>query len=274
MKFSDLRKMTLLEFLDQSPKDDAFWFFLHIPKTAGSSFSTELASTVVPYQNIDVDYTRTDVPFPERLAAAVDAFLSRQDLDAFKSASGHIPYNIARRIVLKIPKTQMVTILRSPVDRVVSDYRYQRTTLHPPHEAFKAKYPTLESFVENPASWNHMTKLVAGRVPPPREALTHLEEEFAFVGLLEMYPLSFSVIFDLMGHPGRTPVEHQRKTPENKDTEVDLTPKLARRIQELNNADDYLFQQVRDVLAPHRDEWLKHLSESRNTLVHAPVVPA
>lgn len=264
MKFSDLRKMTLTDFMAQSPGKDAFWFFLHIPKTAGSSFSTELAATVAPYHNIGVDYTRTDIPFRDRLSASVGDFLSRPDLEAFRSASGHVPYNLARRLNGKIPAMQMVTILRAPVDRVVSDYRYQRTELHPPHEAFKAKYPTLESFVEDPVSQNNMAKFVAHRDASAEEALMHLEQEFAFVGLLEMYPLSFSVIFDLMGHPGKTPVEHQRKTPENKDTEVDLTPALARRIRELNSVDQYLFEKVRETLVPHRDEWLERLSESRS----------
>lgn len=273
MKFSDLRKMTLTEFIGQSPKDDAFWFFLHIPKTAGSSFASELASTANPYHNIDVDYTRTDIPFGDRLSASVDAFLSKPDLRTFRSASGHVPYNLAQRLSKNIPKMQMVTILRAPLERVVSDYRYQRTELHPPHEAFKAKYPTIESYIEDPVSQNKMARFVAGNTATREAALTLLEEKFAFVGLLEMYPLSFSIIFELMGFPARTPVEHRRKTPENNNTKVDVTPKLVKRILELNSVDTYLFEQVRDVLIPHREEWLKHLSERRGTITNAPALP-
>lgn len=255
MRFGDLREMSYEAFLERAPRD-AFWFFLHIPKTAGSSFSTELATRLRPYRNIHVDYSRHDLSHNEKLDLAVSEFVGHPRRDRFRSASGHVPLHRLQPVREAIPKTRIVTILRAPEARVISDYRYQRTPMHPGHESFKKTFPTLESYVESEVSHDKMAHFVGGGDDVDVETLLRrADEDFAFIGLLEMYPMSFNIIFSLMGIDGKAPAEHKRRTPDTPETRVEMTPELAARIEALNATDMALYRHVRRRLVKHRDAW-------------------
>ncbi|WP_195759829.1 sulfotransferase family 2 domain-containing protein [Paracoccus sp. S-4012] len=254
MRFGDLRRMSLDDYVASAPRD-AFWFFLHIPKTAGSSFSTELSRVVKPYHNIHADAAQRGIGYDAAVNLALDEFLARPDLQGFRSASGHLLHPMTRKMWEHVPGMEMVTFLRDPEARVVSDYRYQRTPMHPGHEAFRQRFPTLESFVEDPASQNRIAHFIGDVRADHAELMARLERDFAFVGLVEMYPFSFSTLFALMGHPGHTPRERVRATPDTPETAVELTPRLRRRIAEVNSLDSDLVARTREILMPHAEAW-------------------
>lgn len=263
MSFADLSSRHLSDYLTSERDPDAFWLFLHIPKTAGSSFSEELASRVPPYSNIFVDYSDEETPFDQRLDHAVERFLQRQAVAPFHSASGHLPFPLCDKIRRHIPNTKLVTFLRDPVARVVSDFRYQRTPLHPPFETFKEQFPTLMDYVASPDSQNKMAQFMAWQSDDGDAALEARLNDFAFIGLLEMYPMSFGCIFDLMGHPGQLPQVHRRQTPQSADTDVELGPDLVQEILRTNQDDVRLHQAVKSALLPKREEWRDRLEAER-----------
>src|SRR5829696_8077897 len=113
----------------------AMWFFLHIPKTAGSSFRSELAAALKPNNNIVIDYKRPDIPFDMQKRAVVDSFIENIHARPWRFASGHMHYPHVRAISEAHGNMRILTMLRDPVKRVISDYRYQCTPQHPPHEA-------------------------------------------------------------------------------------------------------------------------------------------
>lgn len=252
--FGELRTKSLGNYL-AGFRGRGLLFFMHIPKTAGSSLSADLREALPPYRNLDVDFHRTDIPVADRLRAAVDAFATADEVNDFASASGHIPFALAGPILRARPDLRMVTILRDPVARVVSDYRYQRTEMHPPHLQFRARFPTLESYVEHPVSQNKMTTFVAGQNITEQQMLNRVEQAFAFIGLLEFYDFSVSTLFALAGRASPSTGRHLRRTPDNAETAVTLTPCLERRIIETNSLDRALYCHVRTILLPHVDAW-------------------
>ena len=259
MGFSDLENGTLSDYIGRmQEKSDCLWFFLHIPKTAGSSFSSELAKRCAPYRNVHVDYTDTATPHHIQIANAVDRFIVEMGTKRFASASGHVPYHLVRRILSAKPDTQVVTFLRGPEARVISDYRYQRTPMHPPYQAFIEEFPTIESYIESTQSQNKIAKFIYGsdRACTAEELKRHAGKKFAFIGLLEMYSMSFNCMFAVMGHPGLSPSEHKRKTPDTKETTVEITPAIRGLIRETNELDQSLYNYVREILLRHREKWL------------------
>ena len=259
MGFSDLEQGSLIDYIDRlREKSDHLWFFLHIPKTAGSSFSSELAARCRPYRNVHIDYADTTTPHQAQISNAVDRFIAEMATQHFGSASGHVPFHLVRRILEAKLDTQVVTFLRAPEARVISDFRYQRTPMHPPYQTFIQEFPTIESYIESPQSQNKIAKFVYGtdRTCTVEELTRHAGEKFAFIGLLEMYPMSFNSIFAAMGHPGLAPSEHKRKTPDTKSTEVEITPAIRGLIRETNRLDQALYKYVRNILQRHREEWL------------------
>ena len=248
MAFDQFTRLGLDEFIAANRDPDALWLFIHIPKTAGSSLSNELARLRRPYRNIHVDYTDRDVPHAEQMQRAVDRFIADAKHQRFLAASGHFTIEHARQIRSEIPNTKLFTFVRETAARVISDYRYARTPKHPPYQDFIAAYPSIERYIADPRSQNKMSIHVGGGDPKTVFA------EFDFIGALELYPLSFNVLFRLMGE-NVLPQLHERKTPQTADNEVAASSKLDEAIRADNPNDVRLFEAVRDALRIRRGDW-------------------
>lgn len=257
MPFVDLETMPIQDYIARETSRAGLWFFLHIPKTAGSSFSTELTVQMSPYRNVEVDYTDESLRYDDKLIAAVNRFVGDMRRTHFRAASGHVPWELMGRIQAADPNARIISFLRDPESRMISEYRYQRTPTHPQHEAFKTQFPTMESYVHSPLSQNQMTRFLFGnhRQPSADELIDHIRHKFTFVGLVEMYALSFSCIFTAMGLPNLQPSEFQRKTESTQDNQVVITPELRTMIHEANHLDQAAYNYVHSILLRHRDAW-------------------
>lgn len=226
--------------------------------------SAELRQIMPPYKNLAVNYGKQNDTFTKDMAGVVRAYIEGPDFPNDRSASGHVPMDLARQLRDANSRVRYFTFLRSPVARVISDFRYQRTPMHPPHEQFIRDFPTLESYVSHPVSQDKMAIFVSGnRNATKAEVLKAADEEFDFIGLLEMYPLSFNILFSLMGAPNKFPVEHARKTPDTAQTHVTITPAIEAAIRDGNPLDMALYDHVRARLLTRRDEWRESASAQR-----------
>ena len=95
-------------------------FFIHIPKTAGSTFNAFL----------DQQYALTDIAPPEAFEKG-DEYIRQGDpegrinyLKKFSLYRGHYGYTACQ---LFIPEYTTLTVLRDPFQRVVSQYNYWKT---------------------------------------------------------------------------------------------------------------------------------------------------
>ena len=142
MPVDRLRTQSLRDYVEAEADPEAFCLFLHIPKTAGSSLGHEIAAVLKPYRNISLDYLDESASHGVKRQRAVEAFIAELKRDGgLRSASGHITMRQALQIKRAHPRTRIVSFLRDPVRRVISDYRYQRTPAHPLHEAFIGSIP-------------------------------------------------------------------------------------------------------------------------------------
>jgi hypothetical protein len=242
-------------------EDARLWLFVHVPKTAGSSLGGELAALQPPYCNIHIDHLDRSKPGPERFDAAVDRFLVEARQREFHSASGHILNRHMEQINQALPGVRPLTMLRAPLSRLVSDYRYQRSPMHPLHEEVAKRTPDLESFLHLPGQRNRTARHLAPadlvrreKVP---ECVDYVLERFAFVGLQEQYDLSFRALTTLISGRARSPEQKKRV---NEDGEkVDVTPDLAGLAARLNPIDfaiyDALTARFAAIEAPLAD-WL------------------
>lgn len=254
MGFQAFQRFSLEEYIMREAAPDAPWIFMHIPKTAGSSFSHELSEFRRPYSNIHVDYADENVPYDVKLDRAVDNFIFEARASSIRAASGHLTMRHILRIKQGLPEARVLTILRNPVQRVISDYRYARTPAHPPHREFIREFPTLDSYVASPASQNKMFEFLT---PDPTigipELFAFIDEFFVFIGLTEMYPMTFNIATRLFGID-RLPTSHLRKT-EPEDGNVDPDPDLVARVRAANAKDVAIYKWVKDRMALRHHEW-------------------
>lgn len=255
MPFASFSTTSLEDYLAKDSGPEALWFFLHIPKTAGTSMSSELDRLRPPYTNISVDYERSDLSHDVAVKQAVAQFATTQ-IGAARSASGHVPLAVLDEVVGQRPGLRLFTLLRDPVARVVSDYTYQTTPAHPPFEAFKKRYPSIEDYVLAPTEQNKMMSFLSPGQNGQTfdQAYKQIEQRFTFIGVTELYDMSFNIITRLMGKPAHSE-ERRRATSAEAKARVTLSPSLVTLIRQANHLDQALYDRVAGALLPKYAAW-------------------
>lgn len=237
------------------------WIFLHVPKTAGSSFRAELAYALQPQVNVFVDHYDRSVPVSQQMNEVFERFVGEAGPKGLRFASGHFNNT---HILFALPRLQacdprFITVLRDPVERVISDYCYQRTPAHPPYESFKQKFPTFRDYYLH--SKNGLCRYLA----PDRtkvsaqSAIDFLMQTYSFVGAVELYPMTVRSVFAFLGFEHR-PLLYLRRTKDLTSEQVEVTEEDRQAVRELNAKDVELYDYFITRLRAVQQGWLDYLS--------------
>jgi hypothetical protein len=261
MSLAGLVDADLERYITENRGDDRCWFFVHIPKTAGSSFRRELIDVLSPNCNIHVDRDRRSEPYAQKIVDATKSFNKRLTQRRYRFASGHVPIVTLAKHVDGWRDLKLITMLRDPVTRMISDYRYQTTSAHPTHREFLERYPTFESYLRTEWTRNRMFRFLRPtNQATVEDCIQFLVEDFAFVGLVEMYPLSVRLVTRLMERE-RSPSRHLRITSETEHNRIEVTPKLIEQVRELNSSDVALYSYFHAKLRAVREQVFRPVAE-------------
>lgn len=131
-------------------------FFLHIPKTAGTSFIYGFLEKNVN-EEFYYDYNG--------YLKTILSFINKNNRDNIQIIGGHYKYGLHK--LLWINNYEYIVFLRSPIDRVISHYNYIRNLnsdsyTHPEYDKFQ-KYSILEllesSYIGKPISYTLLDNL-------------------------------------------------------------------------------------------------------------------
>jgi hypothetical protein len=167
--------------------------FLHLPKTAGTTVNRLIEWEYPLSQMYSID------PVLFEWSAAHLRKLSPQRLQKTRMFKGHMLFGLHE--VLSQPTTY-ITVLRDPVDRVISAFYFMRGyKFHPLYWKMRRENWTLEDFVRRSQRDNVQSKIVAGSdysAPCTREiveqAKDNLRHHFAVVGLSERLEESLALM--------------------------------------------------------------------------------
>ena len=200
---------------------------IHIPKTAGLAFREIL------YRQYGQD----------RVLAINQGALRRNEQqlsDHYRKRHqvihGHLPYTYLEP--LHGPETKVITWLRDPVDRVVSNYYYNITHELPKRQRENPKHKgmSLQEFVERPKRQNVMSRFLKGI------AL----EELDFFGFQEDFAAGLEQLARQMGWV-LTDQDRTRRVNDNRKVKAKYptpSPEVLRRIRQLNQADIELYERA------------------------------
>ena len=167
--------------------------FLHLPKTAGTTVN----------RLIEWEYRLSEVysidPVLFEWSAAHLRKLSPERLKKIRMFKGHMTFGLHEALP---QSATYITVLRDPVDRVISAFYFMRSyKLHPLYWKLRRENWSLEDFVRRSQRDNVQSKIVAGAdydTPCTREivekAKQNLCHNFSVVGLSERLEESLALM--------------------------------------------------------------------------------
>lgn len=215
---------------------------IHIPKTAGTSFRNTLIGVYGEkgVVRLDIELQRQDVRLNEHL------YSERQLPAGTRVVHGHFSYPLFRQHFDAPASLPVITWLRDPVERVISNYFYLSKRLKEELDEErkglnilnKMQRSLLEYASFEPAQ-NRMSKFLRGM------DLT----DFLFVGIQEDYDASLQRLAGLL-HWEDYPVFHYNKTGSERPNRV--SEKERDIIRSLNQDDIALYERALDELSKGR----------------------
>jgi hypothetical protein len=262
-------------------------FFLHLPKTAGTTLNTIL-ETYFHQKEIFPYYFTRDLPS-----------LSPEELKKYKYFRGHLHYDVITRLLPRKPVT--LTMLRQPVELFISFFahlqRFSEADLvqWAPRLAAPIRNITLTDFV-NEAHLYHISQNSQSYFIVPRFDFSTIEElkalltnmrqqpwpveaddikygqsllsEFAFVGLSERFQESLFLLAYTFGW--RPITEYQTlNIGSNKPEQAQISPDILDQIRQINAADQALYDYGQTLFEIRYTEMTQNLLEKYGASAHA-----
>jgi hypothetical protein len=167
--------------------------FIHLPKTAGTTLNRLIEWEYPLTQMYSVD------PVFFEWSAAHLRNLPEHRLRRMRMFKGHMFFGLHE--VLPQPSTY-ITVLRNPIDRVLSAYYYMSTyKLHPTYWRLRREGWSVEQYVERSTRDNVQSKIIARADYHAqcteeilKRAIDHLDRYFSVVGLSERFEESLALM--------------------------------------------------------------------------------
>lgn len=154
--------------------------FMHLPKTAGVSVGAFLNEKFqdderfpIPWNSVDNSVNNLQLKKDSRFLVA--GHMEAKHLDVINGNYGTI----------NDYQYKVMTVIRDPIKRVVSEYYYSCSDAHPPHEEFIKKFPTLEHWVFNKMPRNPMVQTLTGFNNNYFKSLNFLRNNYDLILVLE-----------------------------------------------------------------------------------------
>ena len=195
---------------------------LHIPKTAGTSFRNILKEVYGEEHVVRFDITRY-------ISVENEEFTGSKLKPGIQVIHGHFPYYKLIELVELPEGVPVITWLRDPVERVISNYFYLEKILREELDEevkdlniLAKMQKTLIEYASTEANRNRMSKFLKGIEP----------EELFFIGLMDHYAEDLQYLARLLGWK-EYPVLKQNIT----EDKPRVNEETLRMIKELNSND-------------------------------------
>jgi Galactose-3-O-sulfotransferase len=179
--------------MTQAERDSEAVIFLHLPKAAGSTLNRLIEWEYPLFEMYSIDPVLFEWSWRHLQR------LSKERLRRTRMFKGHMLFGL--HAILPQPATY-ITVVREPVDRVISSFYFMRTyKLHPLYWKFKRENWSLEDFIRRSPRESVQCKIIAGAEyakPCTAEicerAKENLHRYFSVVGLFEHFEESLALM--------------------------------------------------------------------------------
>lgn len=219
------------------------WAFHHLPRTAGTSLTAEILQRLQPSCDIHITmeaFARDSFDPDTEIDLAFRRFWDEQKKTRFRFASGHLLHSHVQQL-RTLPHVRILTMLRHPVQRVVSLYRYLQSPASPDHQKFIRKCPHLDAFIESPQLQNLIAASLGGSDAAAAQCIDILSRDYLFCAIFEHLAVSFGMIRLLLGFEPSDQIAHLNAAPRKVANEVDDVGRYRDKILAANEVDTEIY---------------------------------
>lgn len=222
--------------------------FLHIPKTAGSTLHKIIGRQYKPKSIFSIN--------GERAQESIAEFknLSESQRSEIQVLKGHMRFGLHEYLP---QSSSYITVLRDPVDRVISHYYYVlRKPNHYLHNQITSKNMSLKDYVSSGITKeldNSQTRLIsstAANIPYGEcsaevleSAKKNIQENFAVVGLADEFDKTLILL--KRAFKWKTPFYIKANITKNRPLKEDISKETLNAIEKYNELDIELFSDVK-----------------------------
>ena len=215
--------------------------FIHIPKTGGSTFTNLLRETLSP-DNKSLSHFIKEIKTEEIVIKILHLQFEHPERssmcgDIFKQPDKYITHKI-------------FTLIRHPVDRIISEYNFQKYILRngPKIRKLKPIPNTLEEYIEHEGTWNYQLSFLLGGGlisvdKPTEEDLKNIIDCFEklniYIGITDKYSNFLNLFEKNTGIELNKNVSILKKSKESEKTKI--SEELRNKIIKYNDLDYQLY---------------------------------
>jgi hypothetical protein len=213
---------------------------IHVPKTAGTTFGSRMRKVLLSLGRADLftniycnpSLNPNESPketYIESLIRKLTMCLEQLAPDRPAFVTGHYRLqDIAPVIATYGDRIELVTFLRDPVERSISDYYFSLSVKNDNHMNFKQNYPTLTDFLGCHDCVNkHMLHLRPHSGATVEETVDYLCERFYFIGQTANFDDDFDRLCNMLGLPHVPPMQLNVNPDRARDHAAVLLAKVA-----------------------------------------------
>lgn len=200
---------------------DDIVLFVHIPKTAGVSLGASLQSAFDRFHGVKI--AREGRSFD---AMAARALRIRSERPCRQVIAGHFDWGRIEAWRAMGRPAKAISVVRSPLERLVSHYNYNSSARHPDREAFRRKFPTLLDFAKTRPADPQLRQLI-GPFETFEEALEKLAAHYTFLGVTERLDKSLAHL--ALSH-GLPPMTQERRNAARRAVAAETIPAEVREV--------------------------------------------
>lgn len=169
----------------------------------------------------------------DRLRAIAEPVFANLSEDFVQFVSGHYRYrDVAELIAPMRERIILTSVLRDPIDRVLSDYLYSISDAHAAKAAFTKQYPNFGEYLNDSGQLNKQLEyLRLHENEPVQDTLETIREAFDFVAITERFDADFENFVKRLGF--RTPEASRHNEGQNKAQADELRETYADQLAEL-----------------------------------------